>query len=367
MYVTNQTATGGPYQIVAYAANANGQLTAVAGSPFSQDVYSLAANGGYLMASAASQPDINTYTIGTNGALTLANQFNYGQDTGYNNAGCGGAGGLIFDHSGQSLYATVGNIDCSSNSAIASFSVNSSNGSLSYLGNVNIGYNSSGAIAFLGNKDFAYSAFPGIYWTVLSFERGSNGNLGFNGSFTTVRPISAPPGSTPGLIDGYTPGITATDTTNHVAFAEFPDFTVGGATPPVQLAVYTADANGDLSTTDTYATMPATSVTTPVDLETSPSGTLLAVGGIGGLQVFHFNGASSLTRFTGLLTTASIDQVAWDNSNHLYAVTYSAPAANGGVSPGWLYVFTVTDTEATAAPGSPYTIATPESLAVQSE
>lgn len=368
VYVADQTASSGPNQIVAYAADANGQLTVVTGSPFSQDVGSMAANGTNLMASANTQPEINTYTIGSNGALTLASEFNYAPETGYRSTGCGGISGLRFDRSGQSLYGDVFNINCSSNSAIASLGVNSSNGSLSYLGNVNIGYNSSGAIAFLGNNDFAYSAFQGIYWTVLSFVRASNGNLDFNSTFTTVSPIAAPPGSTPGIVRGYTPGFTATDTTNHVAFAEFPSFTVGGAAPPVQLAAYTADANGDLSTNDTYATMPATSVRTPIDLEMSPSGTLLAVGGIGGLQIFHFNGGSSVTSFTSLLTTDSIAQVAWDKSNHLYAITLTGHAyGSNSVSPGKLHVFTVTGSSATEAPGSPYTIASPVDIAVQSE
>jgi hypothetical protein len=44
---------------------------------------------------------------------------------------------------------------------------------------------------------------------------------------------------------------------------------------------------------------------------------LLAVGGSGGLQVFHFNGRRPITRFTGLLSKDEVDQVAWDNDNHL--------------------------------------------------
>jgi hypothetical protein len=100
----------------------------------------------------------------------------------------------------------------------------------------------------------------------------------------------------------------------------------------------------------------------------SPSGTLLAVGGIGGLQIFHFNGGSSMTSFTGLLTTNSIAQVAWDNSNHLYAITLTGGAyGSNSVSPGKLYVFSVTDTSATEAPDSPYTIASPVDMAVQPE
>jgi hypothetical protein len=369
VYVVNQSTTSSPNQLVAFTADANGILTAVPGSPFDQDVTSIAANGKFLMASENSQPDINTYTIASNGALTLATQFNYAQDTGYKSSmdsTCGAMSGLLFDHTGQSLYAAVGNINCSSNNAIASFAVDPSTGSLGYLGNVNIGYNSSPDIAFLGTNDFAYSAFPGIYWSLMSFERTSNGMLNRNTSFTSVHLMAAPPGSTPGLINGYTPGLTATDAANHVAIAEYPDFTMNGAPQPVQLASYTADAKGNLSTNDTYATMPPTSITTPLDLEISSSGSLLAVGGVGGLQVFHFNGASSITGFTSLLTADSISGMAWDNNNHLYAFTLTGTAyGKNSVSPGKLHVFTVTDTAASEAPGSPYTIATPVAIAVQ--
>lgn len=35
---------------------------------------------------------------------------------------------------------------------------------------------------------------------------------------------------------------------------------------------------------------------------------------------FHFNGASPATPYTGLLTSSEVDQVSWDNANHLYAI-----------------------------------------------
>jgi hypothetical protein len=87
----------------------------------------------------------------------------------------------------------------------------------------------------------------------------------------------------------------------------------------------------------------------------SASGKLLAVAGSAGLQVFHFNGANPVTRFTGLLTTDTVNQVAWDNMNHLYAVASAA---------GKLYVFTVTTTSVKQAPGSPYALTSPGYVAV---
>jgi len=377
VYVTNRTQApyGTPSQITAYAADANGQLTPVPGSPFPENVGSLAANSKYLIASANSQPDINTYAIQSDGSLSLAEQFDYTTEFGYqsnSSATCGAFGGLLFDPSGQSMYGEVDNIQCSSNNAVASFSVDSSTGGVSYLGNVNIGYEASGAISFLGNDAYAYSALfdACMYGGISSFARGSDGNLT---DFQTVSDppfIPAPPGATGSIVQpDYRPGMTAGDNASHVAMAEFPCYMLNGIpATQVQLATYTADGSGHLTTNDTYATMPAAPAIQSVfgQMKISPSGTLLAVGGDGGLQVFHFNGANPITTYTGLLTTDHIKSVAWDNNGHLYAITNdslepSSPPANANK----LYVFTVTDTSATPAPGSPYTIAFPEFIAVQ--
>jgi 6-phosphogluconolactonase (cycloisomerase 2 family) len=112
-----------------------------------------------------------------------------------------------------------------------------------------------------------------------------------------------------------------------------------------------------LSTTSTYANMPPTLIANPSDMKMSPSGKLVAVAGKEGLQVFHFNGASPVTRFTGLLTSTPINQMFWDNSNHLYAISQSG---------GKIYAFTITPDGAHKAPGSPYSINSPVSLIVRS-
>ena len=98
--------------------------------------------------------------------------------------------------------------------------------------------------------------------------------------------------------------------------------------------------------------MPAIAAGNVTYLKMAPSGKLLAVSGSGGLQVFHFNGASPITKFTGQLTKTPINQCFWDNANHLYAISISA---------GKLFVFTVTTTSASQAVGSPYSIGSPGS------
>lgn len=369
VYVTSETSSAGVYQIEAYAAGTNGQLTTVPGSPFNQNVGSMAATNGYLLATANSGSDINTYAIGSNGALTLGPQFSYSQiasQIGSQGYTCT-MGVDTFDLTAQSLYAEVlcmqgpNNVDF-----IASFAFDSSNGTLSYLGDARTGITFNyPALPVLGNDEYAYqnansgcgTSVGGLYL----FARSSSGLLTEISSTSLAGPPT-PPGASGGAGPfGYVAGPLAADTTNHLAVSEVACFSVGGASQPIQLAAYTASTDGSLTTTDTYATMPSTPID-PAVLEISPSGAILAVGGSGGLEIFHFNGSSSITSFTGVLTTENISAMAWDNSNHLYAL---APGNN--VTPGELHVFTVTDSGATEAPGSPYTIQSPSQLAVASQ
>jgi hypothetical protein len=86
----------------------------------------------------------------------------------------------------------------------------------------------------------------------------------------------------------------------------------------------------------------------PNVVDMSPTGKLMAVTGAPGLQIFRFNGAAPITPFSGLLLPAvNVDQLAWDNSNHLYALSYSSEE---------LYVYTVTATKISEEADSPYRI-----------
>jgi hypothetical protein len=159
----------------------------------------------------------------------------------------------------------------------------------------------------------------------------------------------------------------ATDPTNHAAMTlqAVDGIDDDGATyGPVVIATFTADANGNLKTTSTYKNM---AVSAPGGgptgspggaMRMSPSGKLLAVGG-SGLEVFHFNGGSPVTKYKTLLPGFTVSQILWDNSNHMYAIGTTSAGA------GKLYVYTVTPTSVTEAPGSPYSIASPGNIVVQ--
>jgi hypothetical protein len=340
------------HKIAGYKAWADGTLTAMPQSPFNADVSSMAVNGKYLMASSNATTYIETYQMEYGGVLGYVTQAEYAH---YNNSSsdCGSASQIFFDHTGSSLY--VHEINASSacaNTGVASFALNKSTGALSYLGLANDGAfpGSNRAAYFLGNNVDAYSANNSacMYYSMYGYKRASNGLL----SEIAYTQKNSPTPSSAFRI--YVPNMAVADTTNHVAVHMLPANPPGCSNLPPQIAVFSADANGYLSTTSTYANMPVTLITNPYDMKMSASGKLLAVGGKEGLQIFHWNGASPATHDTNLITTAPINQMFWDNANHLYAISQSA-----------VYVFTITPTGWSAAPGSPHALASPVALIVQ--
>ena len=355
IYISNTPASGNnsntPNQITAYASDASGKLTAVPGSPFNEDVTTMAVNGPYLAAAAASQPLINTYNIHSDGSLAFASQTNYAQN---NPKGCGTAGALFFDSTGNSLYVQEHNIDCA-NTGTASFTVQGSTGMLNYLGSALTGsnYDADNPASFSGNNQFAYAAGPsGCYiYSIPGFQRSSNGLLS---TFDDGAPNYLP--GEPGSFRDFVPDLAAADTANLVAVAEIPANPPGCAGLPARIAIYAADANGKLTTSSSYANMVVTAIVSPNDLKIAPSGHLLAIAGQEGLQVFHFNGTDPISSYTPLLTSDPVGRMFWDNSGHLYAISKKANR---------LHVFTVTNTSYQEAPGSPYAINGPVDIAVQ--
>jgi len=349
VYVAAGTGNGNPNSVVGYSASSTGALTPIPGSPFPQNVSSLAVNGKYLMATDNSSPtNIDTFKIGSNGALTYVTSTPCVQPGNQ----CLFAANLFFDHTGSDLYAME--LDADNNNETASYAVDKSSGALNYLGNTITGafpgdYTST---FFIGDNVYAYSAdqsgcmYPNIY----AFQRESSGLLNSIASQFNVQP-TPPPG-----VRIYYPDLTVADPTNNLAMLEQPANPPGCAPGPVQIAVFTADANGNLTTNSTYKTMPATKISNPYDMKMSPSGQLLAVAGQEGLQIFHFNGSNPVTHYTALLTKEPVNQMFWDNDNHLYAISNTA---------GQLLVYTITPTTHQKAPGSPYPITGVQDIIVQ--
>jgi hypothetical protein len=360
VYVAHTPNNSSTNAIVAYAAEANGKLTPLIGSPFQEDVSFMAVTGAYLFAADREKPSIDAYHIESDGSLVYSTATDYSR---YNDYDCGGAGPLFADHTGRSLYALEYNANACANNVYASFNIDKTDGHLDYLGQLNVGAPSFGApylaAAFIGDNIYAYTATnsDSMYFETTGLMRTGSGLLKNNPKFDISFP--APPAGA----RIYIPQQAAADSENHVAF------TLQAANPPgsnvgaLQIGSFTANGNGALTTTNTSADMPKTRVTFANDLKMSPSGKLLAVAGVGGLQVFHFNGARPATHYTGLLTNETIAQMFWDNDNHLYAITQSGVKS----APGKLFVFTITPTSYSQAPGSPYTIYNPAAIIVHSE
>lgn len=329
--------------IAGYSAASNGKLTSIPGSPFSANVGYLAGNGKYLFGSTTSTTDIESYEIESNGALHLVSTTNVVKPDG----GCGNANQIFLDHTGSTLYtvAIFGN-ECTNNTYEA-FTIENSTGDLKYLGIFGNTEFIEEPFTLIGNDKFGYTTdcfhFVG---NITPFRRNSNGSL-------TQLSFAIPfPSASSGSYCGFG---QAADSTNHVAIAMQAFDGPGSPTTGTQLGTYTAASNGDMSSTSTQANMPSVAVGSLNIINMAPSGKLLAVAGSGGLQVFHFNGPSPITHYTGLLTTSEVDQIFWDNANHLYAI---------GSKANKLWVFTVTPTGFSQAPGSPYTVHSPQGLKV---
>ncbi len=358
-YVYLQTTKG----VDLYDAAANGKLTLVSESPF-KTVGSMAGSNGRFFISLGTD-HVRVYPVASNGAIK--EQVSEINTQSYQGADCGTVSGGILDHTGKNLYVLLYNAVDQNGfgicTAYQSFDIGKT-GSLTFKGaavNDTQSTGLEGLPTITGNDTFAYAIndfdqpAQGMFFTGVSgFRRENNGTLD-SWSFYMHNP-SLPPVKEENLWV-YFPIAASADPANHLAISIFPEWDPPkGSNGPEKLASYTVDGQGNITSTNTWEDMPTPDVQ-PVTLNMSPLGKLLAVAGSahGGLQVFHFNGAEPITRFTKVLTTAPIDQIQWDNNNHLYALSDSTNK---------LYVFEVTTTSVSEAPGSPYTIASPYGLVV---
>ena len=358
-YVYVQTNPG----VNVYSVNAAGQLTLVTGSPFADSGQMEGNNGAYLIA--VGTDDLHSYKIESNGAVgaqaaQIDTQSYDGSQCGNTNGGT--PNGAQFDHTGKDFYVQLYGAPGSGGvyaacAAWQSYHIESDGaftflGSIQYNGNADHDATESSIPTVSSNDAFAYGVFPefgGFSYTAFStFTRNSSGELEVNNGFTEKDPAANP--NMAGGPWAYFPVLVQADPAGHLAVLLVSESfnNCCGAYGPEQLASYTINGSGGISSTSTWQNMPTPGFSNATSMDMSPSGKLLAVAGAPGLQVFHFNGASPITTFGApLLTNVNIDQLAWDSSNHLYALSYSS---------GELYVYTATPTSITPVSGSPYKV-----------
>lgn len=347
VYVSSSPSDGDKNVINAFTAAADGRLTEVSGAPYALNDAGLSIDSGHLYGANNSKHTIDTYSIAASGALHDIASTDY-RDV---SKGCGQAGSLFPDRTGSDVYVTLFDGDCA-NDSYESFAADNSKGSLKDLGDAETGAFFAAYLpaAFLSNNRYAYEASNSgcMYYKLWGLKRDSNGKL--TAADTTATYPEPPDGSTV-----YVGDFTATDDSNHVAIALQAARPPGCSDSKPRLAAFTADSKGNLTTTNTDATMPSSINTEISDMKISPAGKLLAVGGEQGLEIFHFNGAKPPTPYTGIVTVDPVTQMFWDDANHLYVICRSA---------GRLHVFTITPESYHEASGSPYAIASPDYLAV---
>ena len=336
-YVSNNN-----LEVNGYSAASNGSLTPIPGSPFPDSITALALNGAWLFGveggtSTSSGQIIYSFAIASNGALSIHDQVNANDSDGWITY-------LYLDHTGSSLYAGY----YTTNNDYLAYSIDQSTGQLTFVNDLTGGPSNDSPLSFVGNNQFAYSSSCYHFAaSIYGVQRASDGSLTY---LNITPPYPAPPSG-----DFYCPWLAAADPTNHLAVALQPFTNNWVSAGPYQLATYTVDSSGNLTTSSTYGNMPKVLVGTVYDYRMSPSGKFLAVGGSAGLQIFHFNGANPITHMTSLLTADAMYEVFWDNANHVYALSEST---------GKLYVFSVTATGVKQAAGSPYSIPNAASLIV---
>jgi hypothetical protein len=338
-----------PTHMDGFAASSSGKLTPVPGSPFPGiSVDGTSVTKKFLFGSDVNLQDLYTFTIGSQGTIdkvsTIVGPNIQGGD-------CLDYGGPQIDYTGSTLYNVLycGNVEM----VMQAYKIGGS-GQLQFLANtpVNVDFNPTvlGEPRFLGTNKYVY--LPGCS-SIVSFERENNGVLG-NESVTQPLPKAK------SSDEFYCALNLAGDPADHLAIAfqgRGPVYSTGIG--PILLASYTADSHGNLTTKNTDETMLATDLDSNFipAMSISPTGKLLAVaGGEAGFEIFHFNGSSPITHFSGLLHASEIfTEFGWDAADHLYALSFNK-----------LHVYTVTPTSIKEAPDSPYSIPEARSVIVLS-
>jgi hypothetical protein len=346
-----------PTHLDGFAASSSGRLTPVPGSPFSNIAVShLSVTNKFLFGAGDDNESIFSYAIASNGSVRKVGQINTHN---YNPSGapCDTVGPTQVDFARQTLYNDDG--ECEDNQYIQSYKIEPS-GQLTFLANTGTDSNqlSMSSQTVLGNDQYVYvtasQAFIGDAggW-IEAFRRQSNGSLE-----PALDNIQLPPTANPN--DAFTPdGPVATGPSKYVAVEMEPDSQQSGyADGKSVIASFTAQADGNLITTNTAAEMVAPDVQGYV-MSISPTGKLLAIGGgtsgaPPGFQLLRFNNANPITKYSGVLQNKNtFIQFGWDKHNHLYAL-----------SNNHLFVYNVTPTSISQAAGSPYSIPEASSLIV---
>lgn len=315
--------TANPNNVSTLAVSANGSFTHVGTASSPTTIYHLSVTKQFLFG-IDNVSNIYTYSISSTGALKLVATTNAGNYvSGFSSAYS--AAVIQLDASGTTLYTMVGTSQ--TNWYLESFKIET-NGELQFLGTSYADPNALNQIRFVQGGQFAmmdgcYNTAAGASFVtdsndvndIVTYKHESNGFLTYAGTSNDAPAAQSP--------YEYCAGLNASDPANHLAVG-FTIFNPPGddIEPGMALGTYTVNTSGTPSTTSDYETMPVTSVFDPYAMSIDPTGKILAVGGEGSFQLYHFNGANPITAYSGMINTNDlIRTIGWDKSSHMYLLT----------------------------------------------
>jgi hypothetical protein len=327
--------------IVGYGVNADGSLTPLAGSPYAASLVqntsntnNIVTNGANLYAIAAGDTNLDVFSIAkSSGALTLANTTS--AIAGDPNTADIAYSPLALDHTGASLYVGVGtNINGGANVFAVGSSPNAQQ--VQYLAGPSLALSPQ---VFSPNNQFGYaSACSARVEGFFGFTRASDGTL-------KAMNLANPQGPTGNPGEAFCPQRLATSAKGYLAAVWFP-FGYASSGPigtESYVTTYTIDGDGTLTAVANSQVKTASSSTNKVVANFDPTGSFLVVAGDGGVQTFAMNANGTLSAVGSPQSAgANFQDVAWDNSNHVFAANSSQ-----------LYVFNSSTGVLTPASGSP--------------
>jgi hypothetical protein len=340
VYVQSQGPAGPVY---GYNASSSGQISAISGSPFKPGTMIIGSNGSEFFT--MGHTTLHSWAIGSNGAI--GSQLSDIAFTNFDSDSCAGsqdgdATGVL-DHTGKYIYVVLQNYEMAKTSdtcqAYQSYLL-SSGGGFTFDGQTvynSLENASAGLPSILGNESFAYANYN-VFGTnnFLTFQRNPSGTL------SNISVNETDPTLTGGQYNAYYP-----DADPASSFLAVQLYVNNDTTKPPQLASYTVDAQGNLSSTNTEGNMPASGLINPRSTF-SPDGKMIAFyadngasNAASGIEIYNFNGAAPLTLYQKVLTGTPIEQVAWDTSGHLYAISKAE---------NHMYVFNVSSSSITVDP-----------------
>ena len=315
--------TGNPNNVSTLAVSSTGSFTHVGTASSPTTIYHLSVTKKFLFG-IDNMSNIYTYSISSSGALKLVATTNAGQYVPGFSPQYSAAVTQV-DAAGATIYTMVG--ASQSDWYLESFKIET-NGELQFLGTSYADPNALNQIRFVQGGQFAmtdgcYNTAPGASFTtdsndiddIVTYKHESNGFLTYVGTSNDTPTAQSP--------YEYCAGLNASDSSNHLAVG-FTIFNPPGddIEPGMALGTYTVDTSGTPSTTSDYENMPVTSVFDPYSMSIDPTGKILAVGGNGSFQLYHFNGANPVTQYSGVIKTYDlIRNIAWDKSSHMYLLT----------------------------------------------